>query len=593
MDVGALAELAGAVTVIHDRLRDGTAAVPATMHDAPARSAAAPLLLLATVARDRSLAELAALGALTGLVAESYAATESRIAQLVGTGAVGGLRTLLDAIDPGSLEQLLITSPALAGVVVASQGDVRATPGDEQRLADELTRTLFLPPALAAGVQARLFSAMGERRSRVFALLHPGLTTAMTAAPPSDRFAASRVLVCADLAALLRARVGSRPGRQQAALDERIAARQSLLTGQVVLRHPDGTTTRHPHQLLSFDPAGDGRLVEVLGDLGRAQHLAVFVPGTGSDLARYSSSFDRMLPFARADPSLAVVLWQNADHPDQPFDDPPVLAVPHLGQLPDQLVRYVREHVFAAALRDSADVAGPVLAADVAGLRVAAPVAAADLTVLGHSYGGSIVGSAEAHGMVADRVVHVASAGAYVGDARGYTSGSAQRFSMTAYDDPIQLSQGQDAADARDGVASMLPDPLDPLAPVVRAIAGLAVGDTSSVGHGLDPDLIPGVVRLDTGVDADGRLVRGHSGMFEPDSTAWRNLLGVMTRGRVDVLQPQLWSGHLDPLGVAVELPGGAVAGGTTMRPLWPRYVVDRSPYDDPAYRPPVLDLGS
>ena len=138
----------------------------------------------------------------------------------------------------------------------------------------------------------------------------------------------------------------------------------------------------------------------------------------------------------------------------------------------------------------------------------------------------------------------------------------------------------------------MLPIQLDLIAPVVAGVASLVVGGTGQVGHGLDPDMLPGVVRLDTGVHDDGRLVRGHSGMFEPGSTAWRNLLGVMTQGDVSVLQPQLWSSHLDPLGVAVTLPGGVVLGGTTMQPLPPRYVIDHSPYDDPTYRPLVLDLG-
>ena len=193
--------------------------------------------------------------------------------------------------------------------------------------------------------------------------------------------------------------------------------------------------------------------------------------------------------------------------------------------------------------------------------------------------------------MVADRVVHVASAGAYVDDVRGYADPATRRFSMTAYDDPIRLTQGHDASDVTPRLRAMLPAPLDPLAPVVAGVAALVAGGTDQVGHGLDPDLVPGVVRLDTGVHDDGTLVRGHSGMFEPGSTAWRNLLAVMTKSEVSVLQPQLWSSHLDPLGATVTLPGGAAMGGTTMRPLPPRYVVDHSPYDDPSYRPPVLLL--
>lgn len=579
VDVGGLADLAGAVGVVERRLDTATADLLRALHAAPV---AASSLALAAAARAEALAQLAALRSVVALVAESYAATEARVAQLVGSGPA--LQRLLGAGDGDQLEALLVSAPALAAAVTRQ-------PGDDHRLADTLTRTLLLAPTAAARAQAQTLGLLDARQRRLFALLHPRLMTSPAGAPASDRFAASRVLVAADLSALLQRRAVSAPGAARDRLDRRISLRQRLLDEKVVLRHPDGSTTTRPHQLLSFDPTGDGRIVEVLGDVSRAEHLAVFVPGTGSSLDRYANGFGRIVPFAAADPSLAVVLWQNADHPDQPFDDP-LPAPSELADVPATLQRYIREQVLAAAYRDAAAVAGPALAADVAGLRVALAGAASDLTVLGHSYGGSIVGAAEASGMVADRVVHVGSAGAFVADVADYAAPGAQRFSMTAYDDPIRLVQGHDAADASARLSAMLPAPMDPLAPIAAGVARRVVPASGAVGHGLDPDLLPGVVRLDTGVHDDGRLVRGHSSMFEPDSTAWRNLLGVMTKGEVSVLQPQLWSSHLETLGAAVTLPGGAVVGGTTMRPLPPRYVVDRSPYADPDYRAPVLDLG-
>jgi hypothetical protein len=241
----------------------------------------------------------------------------------------------------------------------------------------------------------------------------------------------------------------------------------------------------------------------------------------------------------------------------------------------------LREHVLAAAYRDAADRAGPALAADVLGLRIAAPVPARDLSVLGHSYGGSIVGSAEVHGMVVDRVVHVGSAGAYADDVSRYAAppGRTQRFSLTTYDDPIRLSQGYDLDDTAARVRAFTPRWFHPVDPLLGALSARAVRalaeDPSQVGHGADPDLLPGVVRLDPGRHDDGRMVRGHSDMFSADSTAWRNLLATMDAGRVSVLEPQRWSSHLEPAAVG----------------RWPRYVVDRTPWSDPGYRPPVLDI--
>lgn len=624
VDVGQLATLAPAVGSLAARFTESTALL--TVARAATPGVAAAPLAAAVRRRDHAAEQLRALRVVLRVVAEAYAATEAGVAALwsatstTATAAApapdAGLRSLLGRADPAGLEALLVAVPGLAAAVARGEGGPRGagtglgadlgvghsarTELADVRLRDELTRTQLLSAGAAAREQQRLLTPLDPARRRRFALLNPRLMGWLTAAPPDDRYAASRVLVAADLAGLLARRPAAR-GTARDALDERIALRQRLLGDQVVLHHPDGTSTRRPHQLLRFDPAGDGGLVEVLGDLRRARHVAVFVPGTGSDLRRYPGSLGRMVPFASADPSLAVVLWQGADHPDQPFDDPldpASLLPPH--DLTDGLRDYARRHVVAAAYRDAADLAGPVLATDVAGLRVAAGTR--DLTVLGHSYGGSIVGAAEVGGMVADRIVHVASAGAYVSDVSGYADPTGpQRFSMTAPDDPIQMSQGHSAADASEALDELLPGGIDPLAPVVAPLAADALGGSEQIGHGLDPDEVPGVVRLDTGVHADGSLVRGHSGMFDPGdgppgmpapSTAWRNLLAVMVGGRVEVLEPRLWASHLEPLAAQVTGPPGVAGlGGLSVRVRAPHYVVDRSPYDAPGYRPPLLDM--
>jgi hypothetical protein len=510
---------------------------------------------------------------------------------------------LLAGLPPALLEGLLTGTPALARLVVEREPVAVDVPEGSTAgvVAGALRQAALLGPQQAAALVASRLATLDPGARRTVALLHPRLMTAAVAAPMRDRFAASRVLVAADLAGLHEQR-RSATAQEVGRLDRRSAWEQRLLDETVVLQHPDGTVTRHPHQLLQFDPAGDGRIVEVVGDVRQARHLAVFVPGTGSDLDRYPGTFARMTPFAAARSDLAVVVWQGADHPDQPFDD----GAPSVGELvrsawddqddPGESARraraWAREHVLAAGLRDAADTAGPALARDVAGLRAAAPGPASDLTVLGHSYGGSIVGAAELHGMTTDRVVHIASAGAYVDDVGDYPASAArtQRFSMTAYDDPIRLSQGHDMTDAGPRLRQLLPPVLDPLTLGPPQLAAEAFGPAPQVGHGLDPDLLPGVVRLDTGVHDDGSLVSGHSGMFTEHSTAWRNLLAVMTRGRVEVLEPQRWASHLEPLRLATV----RVAPGHPAVPAHaPRYVVDRSPYSDPHYSPPVLDLGA
>ncbi len=570
-----LEHLAAALLRLAGRLEDGSSGLLAAARAAPADQVAR----LAAVLRRRTdlIDRLRLLARVVALAGHVYADVESALvsgfaglrAPAVLPGWLGSatvpaaaephLLDVLVAAPPDELEALLVASPALAAVVVASGG--RPAPGsDAARLA-----TLLGAGRGSEGRVRAFLTGLSGRRLAVLALLHPALLAGVRSAPLAARYSANRVRVAADLHGLLT-RIGSAPpGRERRVLGRAVAQRREWLSGAVSLHRSGGRVERRRHQLLWFDPRADGQVVEVLGDLDRAEHLAVFVPGTGSDLSRYPGSLARMVPFAAADPHLAVVLWQGADFPDQPFDD---------GVLP------LREHVVAAAYRDAADRAGPLLAADVAGLRLAAPRAAADLTVLGHSYGGSVVGSALQHGLVADRVVHVASAGAYA-DHPSPVAGT-QVFSMTAFDDPIRLAQGHDVDDAPGLLRAASPPALAPEAVAAGAALRWSAPGGGQIGHGADPDGLPGVIRLATGrYDDSCRLVRGHSGMFAPGTTAWRNLLATMTARPVEVVEPQRWSSHLEPWSLRVD------GSGLHARP--PHYVVDRTPWSgDPGYVAPL-----
>jgi pimeloyl-ACP methyl ester carboxylesterase len=123
------------------------------------------------------------------------------------------------------------------------------------------------------------------------------------------------------------------------------------------------------------------------------------------------------------------------------------------------------------------------------------------VTYIGHSYGGSILGTAEALGMTGDRMLYVAAAGAGVGvDDPGdwhNRNPDVLRFSMTAPGDFIE------------------------------AVQGIPGGP-----HGADPDEMPGVVRLATGHYDDGRSLAGpnaHTDVINWPSDAWRNILAVIT----------------------------------------------------------------
>jgi hypothetical protein len=74
--------------------------------------------------------------------------------------------------------------------------------------------------------------------------------------------------------------------------------------------------------ILRFDPTGDGRLVEVFGDLSTADHVVVFVPGMSNELSNVSRTRSNskailaaMQAAARPGERVAVVSWLGYDAP--------------------------------------------------------------------------------------------------------------------------------------------------------------------------------------------------------------------------------------------------------------------------------------
>jgi hypothetical protein len=95
--------------------------------------------------------------------------------------------------------------------------------------------------------------------------------------------------------------------------------------------------------VLRFDPAGRGRLVVALGDLRRARHIAVVVPGSDVDVRRFGS----LLAMARAvraeagRDDVAVVAWLGYDTPEGLGIDAATGGLARAGAV--ELASFVRE----------------------------------------------------------------------------------------------------------------------------------------------------------------------------------------------------------------------------------------------------------
>ena len=122
-------------------------------------------------------------------------------------------------------------------------------------------------------------------------------------------------------------------------------------------------------QILLFDASGDGRVAEVFGDIGNAEHIAFVVPGITNDLGDYTDGLEPMARELYRQASrlgdVAVISWLGYNPPDS-FAD---------GGVP------LEAYGAAEDLRRSVD-----------GVRVHSdPI---NLTVVGHSYGSAVTGRA-------------------------------------------------------------------------------------------------------------------------------------------------------------------------------------------------------
>ena len=274
--------------------------------------------------------------------------------------------------------------------------------------------------------------------------------------------------------------------RAAAAHDRKVNARIEFYQG-LLADVPDPTGRSElpvPRQFIAFDPQRSS-LIELHGDLRTATNLGVLIPGLNTTLAGSAANVDTARRFTRAGGGrLAMISYLGGEFPTGTDLVSGIRQAAEPGYAERMAPRLV---AFSEDVKRTVDGTGRII-----------PV-----TYLGHSYGGSILGTAERDGLTADRTVYVAAAGAGVG-VHGpgdwhNRNPDVRRFSMTA--------------------------PLD----WIEAVQGIPFGP-----HGADPDTMAGVIPLGTGRRADGSPMMGpgaHSGVVNDPSDAWNNLLAVLLAG--------------------------------------------------------------
>ncbi|MGI9163417.1 MAG: alpha/beta hydrolase [Mycobacterium sp.] len=206
------------------------------------------------------------------------------------------------------------------------------------------------------------------------------------------------------------------------ALTPRLAKARRRLDGYESVRRALTASDGVPRLLGLIDDQGHAAIS--IGDPDSARRTAVFVPGTGQDMTVIDGSSRRSLDMfgatLDADPSLSardvsITTWAG-------YDRPMTLA--------------------EAAWPDRARSGGAALDSWMNGLHASHRGSAAVDTVIGHSYGSTLVGGAatDGHHLAADNVIAVGSPGMLSRHATDLALDSgATVYSMTAGNDPISL----------------------------------------------------------------------------------------------------------------------------------------------------------
>lgn len=278
---------------------------------------------------------------------------------------------------------------------------------------------------------------------------------------------------------------------------------REMLTPAADPHAPEGTEPMVRRQFLAFENTETGRYIEQVGDLlPGVPGAAVMIPGTGSNLNGSDGHRRSAAELARRS-GAPVFLYVDGELPQE--------LAPDLRRLVNPLDKLYGIPQALTDLPDTAlspTLAGP-MAADLVTFgreldrEIAAAAPGTPTTYIGHSYGGSVLGTAEQLGLNADRTVYASAAGTGIYDGPWRNPNpEVERFSLTAPGDPIHYAQ-----------------------------------QFGAMVHGGDPDVAEGVTRLDTGHYSGDRpehqgLVAGMDGHSrywqDPDSTAFENLVAVI-----------------------------------------------------------------
>ncbi|GAA2359392.1 alpha/beta hydrolase [Dactylosporangium salmoneum] len=180
----------------------------------------------------------------------------------------------------------------------------------------------------------------------------------------------------------------------------------------------------HRLYLLKVDNTGDGRAIIALGNPDTAAHTGVLVPGVNTELGDFNGQLGRLQAIQQSangyyNGNTAMIWWLDYDAPEADLDSP-------------------SSWMTAVNSDRAVEGAGRLQNFDL-GLSTSHNGGSTDLTVIGHSYGSTVVGNASStgDGLHANNVIVLGSPGMDVGSVDDLQMDKTHFYAGAATDDPI------------------------------------------------------------------------------------------------------------------------------------------------------------
>jgi len=284
--------------------------------------------------------------------------------------------------------------------------------------------------------------------------------------------------------------------------------------------------TDQPYYLLGFGTEGEGRAIISIGNPDTAANVNTYVPGTGGGLdGANGGDFSRLQTMARdayeidGAAETANVLWMDYDAPDRvfPFQDGEGIAP---------------EAMDPGFAEDAAE----GLESFTQGLRATTentdPFDPPNLTMTGHSYGTTVIGTAAStEGVDVDNIIFVASPGTNVESANSLGIDTDNVYATRNESDIIGQATDQNLSAAQ-GAGTGLLSAGFPTA-IIGGVAGYLTADPDEMVLGTDPTSDAyGANVIDSSADPNMSDMDNHGTYWDRVNEAGRDSMAAVITGQ-------------------------------------------------------------